>query len=99
MSNVITFLEQLGQDPTLAGRSPEAYAAAVDALGLDNAPREALLARDAETLSGLLGGRVQMMCFLFPADGDDQKSKDEPADDGEQPDQEKKESIRRDGLH
>lgn len=99
MSNVITFLEQLGQNPALAGRSPESFAAAVDALGLDDAPRQALLDRDADALSGLLGGRVQMMCFLFPADGDEQKKNDEPDNDDEQPGKEDKESIRRDGMH
>ncbi len=99
MSSVITFLEQLGQDPRLAGRSPDAYAAAVDALGLDNAPRQALLDRDADALNDLLGGRMKMMCFLFPADGDDQKKGDEPDGDEDQPPKEDKESIRHAGTH
>jgi len=91
MSNVIAFLESLGKDAALADQSPEAYAAAVDALGLDDAPRRALLARDAAGLNDLLGGRMKMMCLLFPADGeknndDGQESEgevpsDQPADD------------------
>ena len=70
MSNVIAFLEALGKNPALAEASNEDYAAAVDALGLDDAPRQALLARDATALNDLLGGRSKMVCALFPADGE-----------------------------
>lgn len=80
MSNVIAFLESLGKDAALAGQSPQAYAAAVEALGLDDAPRQALLARDAAGLNDLLGGRMKMMCLLFPADGEKNN------EDGEVPD-------------
>lgn len=82
MSNVIAFLESLGKDAALAGQSPEAYAAAVDALGLDDAPRQALLARDAASLNDLLGGRMKMMCLLFPADGEN-NNKDGEESEGE----------------
>lgn len=80
MSNVIAFLEQMGNNPALASQSPEDYAAAVDALGLDDAPRQALLERDPSALNDLLGGRPKMMCFLFPADGEKNN------EDGEVPD-------------
>lgn len=99
MSNVIAFLEKMGNNAALASQSPEDYAAAVDALGLDDAPRQALLARDPSALNDLLGGRMKMMCFLFPADGEEKKDGDEP-DDGDSPAKdEPKESIRRSGMH
>jgi hypothetical protein len=91
MSNVIAFLETLGSDPRLAGMDATAFAAAVDSLALDDAARAALLARDADALNGLLGGRLQMMCLLFPADGEPPKE-DEPTDD-EPADDEKRENI------
>lgn len=100
MSNVIAFLEQMGSNAALASQAPEDYAAAVDALGLDDGPRQALLARDANALNGLLGGRLQMIGFLFPADGDEKKDGEEQEDDGEEPTQDQpKESIRRSGAH
>ena len=99
MSNVIQFLEKMGKDPAMAKLDQDEYAAAVDALGLDDAPRRALLDRDADSLNGLLGGRHKMVCMLFPADGDDNK-KDDDQEDGDQPDQDdRKESVRQAGLH
>lgn len=99
MSNVIAFLEKMGNNPALAHQAPEDYAAAVDALGLDDAPRQALLDRDASALNGLLGGRLQMMCFLFPADGEEKKDGEGPADGDTPTEDAPKESIRGNGLH
>lgn len=99
MSNVIAFLEQMGNNAALAHQSPESYAAAVEALGLADAPRQALLDRDPAALNGLLGGRVQMMCFLLPADGEEKKDGDEPADGDAPSEDAPKESIRRNGMH
>lgn len=97
MSHVIAFLESLGKNPALADAANEDYSAAVEALGLDDAPRQALLTRDAAALSDLLGGRSKMVCALFPADDQPQKEQeDEPQEDS--PD-EKKEAIRQGNLH
>ena len=99
MSNVIAFLEKMGNNAALAHQSPDDYVSAVDQLGLDDAPRQALLDRDASALSGLLGGRMQMMCFLFPADGEEKKDGDEPAEGDTPAEDAPKESIHRSGLH
>jgi len=99
MSNVIAFLEEMGNNPALASQSPEDYAAAVDALGLDDAPRQALLDRDPSALNGLLGGRPQMMCILFPADGEEKKDGDEPGESDIPANDEPKESIHRSSRH
>lgn len=98
MSNVISFLESLGQDARLARQSDDDYAAAVRALPLDDQARLALLAKDAGALNDLLGGRPAMICALFPAE-------DTPAredDNGETPKEDtpdEKESIRDHGRH
>lgn len=100
MNNVIAFLERMGRDPSLAKLPTEELAAVIDEAGLDDAPRQALLDRDADALNGLLGGRHKMLCLLFPAEGDDQKKQDDDKEDGEQPDDDdRKESIRFDGRH
>jgi hypothetical protein len=86
MSNVIAFLESLGKDVAFSAPAPEAYADAVQALDLDDAARQALLARDAAGLNDLLGGRMKMMCLLFPADSDkNHQDGEEPEGEGEQP--------------
>ena len=101
MSNVIAFLEKMGNNAALAHQSPDDYVAAVDQLGLDDAPRQALLDRDASALNGLLGGRMKMMCLLLPADGEEpQQGEEQPDGDGDAPAQDdKKESIHRNATH
>lgn len=99
MSNVIAFLEAMGQDAAKGQLQGEEYTAAVDALGLDDAPRQALLQRDASAIGDLLGGRMKMMCLLFPADGDEKKD-DQQDDQNDGPgEDEKKESIQPYGHH
>lgn len=95
MSNVIAFLESMGKDAAYAAQSPESYKSAVDALCVDDAERQALLARDAAGLNDLLGGRMKMMCLLFPADGDkNNQDGEEPEGESDQPvDDEPKSSI------
>ena len=66
MSNVVQFLETLGAAPnTLSAAN---YAQAVEALSVDQASRDALLARDANALNHLLAGRAAMRCFIFVPD-------------------------------
>lgn len=91
MSKVIAFLETMGASPMLSSTQ---YAAAVAALDVDAAQRDALLARDHAVLNTLLGGRAtQMMMALFPVEqphkGDEKQDEDEKQDD------EPSESIRR----
>lgn len=99
MSNVIAFLESMGKDAAKARLSGEDYAAAVDALALDDAPRQALLDRDPLALGRLSGARLQMMCILLPADGDDNKKDDDQDGQDEPGEGETKESIRQHGHH
>ena len=66
MSNIVQFLESLGASPDqLSGAN---CASAVDAAKLDDAARDALLARDADGLNRLLSGRAAMRCFVFVPD-------------------------------
>ncbi|WP_188664277.1 hypothetical protein [Arenimonas soli] len=100
MNNVIAFLERMGRNPSLAQLPAAELASEARDLGLDDAPLQALLDRDADALNGLLGGRHKMMCMLFPAEGDDQKKQDDEQEDSEQPDDDdRKESIQRNGRH
>lgn len=83
MSNVIRFLESMGSDPSLARLSPAGYAAAVSALELDDAQRQALQDRDAVTLNALLGGQPKMYCAQFPGREDHPAKREDDAPDDE----------------
>ena len=85
MPNVIAFLETMGRDAAMPVHG-EGFAAAVDAAGLDDRARAALLARDAGALADQLGGRPRMICALFPAD-DDQQREDGDTPQGDEPDE------------
>lgn len=82
MSNVVQFMERLGRDPRCLSIAD--YAASVAALDIDEEQRRALLDRDHDALSGLLGGREKMMCVVWPADEpgqDDQPAREQPAEE------------------
>ena len=83
MSNVVQFIERLGRDPK--GLSIADYTASVAALDIDEEQRRALLERDQDALSALLGGREKMMCVVWPADEpgrqDDQPGDEQPVED------------------
>ncbi|MGH8051709.1 MAG: hypothetical protein ACREPB_13705 [Arenimonas sp.] len=87
MSNVIQFLESMGQNAALGKMSPEEYTATVKALGVDDLAEHALLNRDHEALNSLLGGRMKMMMVLVPAEDDEGEGK------GNDDDQKKEEEI------
>lgn len=64
--SIVQFLETLGASSN--AMSAANYANAVEALGLDNASREALLARDAIGLNQVLAGRAAMRCLVAVPD-------------------------------
>lgn len=64
--SIVQFLETLGASSNqLSGAN---YVSAVEALGLDDASRHALLARDTAAVSQLLSGRAAMRCFVAVPD-------------------------------
>ncbi len=84
MSNVLQFLEAMGQSAALSRLSPDQYAAMVASLESDEPIHRALMARDPAALGEALGGRHTMVCAIFAPDDD------VPDDDrrGDEPDQE-----------
>ena len=87
MSNVIRFLEQLGNRPAM----PHAeYVAAVDLLDADDAQKRALLDVDRDRLNDLLGGRAKMICMVASPDQEDMpaKSPDEQEETPAEPESE-----------
>lgn len=64
--DVIRFLESVGG----ASIPDAAYFAAVEALDVGDAEREALIARDGAALGRLLGGRERMYCSVLAPERD-----------------------------
>lgn len=89
MSDVVSFLEAMGSNPSIGRLSPAEYAAVVAQLGLDDAQASALIARDRFALDKMVGARKQ--CMLTLATPEDEPADDEPGDeekdgDGAKPD-------------
>lgn len=81
MSNIIQFLESMGQDAAHGNMSPEDYTAAVKALGVDDVAQHALLNRDQNALNDSIGAYKKMMMLLVPAEDDEGEGKSNEDDD------------------
>lgn len=64
--SIVQFLETLGASPN--NLSAANYVSAIETSGLDAATRDILLARDAEGINKLVGGRAAMRCFVATPD-------------------------------
>lgn len=80
MSNVIDFLERMGQDARLRQASLAEVESALDGEELDPRVREAILARDQLALNELLGRGV-LCCMLFPAEEEEDGEKEHEDED------------------
>lgn len=82
MSEAIRFLDSIGAAAALA---PSEYGAAVSALGVDDAQKNALLQRDDAALALLLEARATMMCIISaPQEEEPEPSQDDEPEPGEQ---------------
>jgi len=90
MSKAIEFLEALGSNPALIQPSMAAYADAVVALDVDEHKRSALLTRDVQMLSSLLGGRLKMAMSVATPDGGEESQEVPERRDDDQADTEEK---------
>jgi hypothetical protein len=68
MSNVIEFLERMGQDAELRYANGQAMEVAMTAADIDPAVRAALAAGDQQQLAALLGAKNNVCCAVFPVD-------------------------------
>lgn len=67
MSNIVKFLEAVGQDCDLRNASQQQWQTALTAQSLSPAVRAALANRDQSALTTLLGARNNVVCAVFPA--------------------------------
>lgn len=85
MTNVIDFLERLGQDARLRYACAEELDRALIGAQIDPALREALLGEDRRQLEALLGAATNVCCMVH-APEDDEDDEAEENEDGEEDD-------------
>lgn len=80
MSNVIDFLERLGQDAQLRGASGDEMEAALLNAGIEPELRTAILEADQRALEALLGADTNVCCVIYKEDEEEEEEKE---DEGE----------------
>jgi len=84
MSNVIDFLERMGQDAQLRHASQDEIELVLAGAKIDPELRVAILAGDQARLEIMLG-HVNVCCLVQPGkDDDDEDPEEEPSRDGEE---------------
>lgn len=81
MSNVIKFLEKLGQDAPYAQTPSSAIDLAAQNATIDPEIVEILKAGDRTRLLAVLGAQSNVCCMILPAKQDDDDKDDEPKED------------------
>ena len=85
MSNVIDFLERLGQDSQLRNATGEQIEAALLNAGIEPPLRTAILDGDQGALEALLGADTNVCCVIYKEDEEEEEEKeDEKEDEGEE---------------
>jgi hypothetical protein len=84
MSDVVEFLERMGQDAQLSRASDSEFEHVVASTGLDSILQNAILSKDSSTLEALLGIAVHC-AMLAPAE---EQEEQEDEDGGETPERE-----------
>ena len=71
MSDLIAFLNKMGQDASLRYASTVALTEALAEAGLDATARRAVLSGDCSLLESLVGADRNFCCMVFPVEDDD----------------------------
>lgn len=93
MSNVIDFLESLGQDAKLRHASRDEMERALLNAQIEPELRAAILDSDQTRLEALLGAQANVCCMIHAPDDDEDEPEDEPGEAGDE-DQDSQHSAR-----
>ena len=90
MSNVIDFLERLGQDAKLRGATGEELEAALLTAGIEPGLRQAILGDDRRALEELLGADGNVCCVVFKEDEEEEEEEEGEEEEEEEGDDDEK---------
>jgi hypothetical protein len=89
VSNVIDFLERLGQDAQLCDATGEEIEAALLNAGIEPRLRAAILKGDQAALEALLGADTNVCCVIYKEDEEEEEKEDEEEEEEEGEDDDK----------
>ena len=84
MSNVIGFLEKMGQDATLRHATQNELELALTLAQIDPELQTAIMSKDQTRIETLLGASRNICANLFPAKEDEDEGEEEPSKDGDE---------------
>jgi hypothetical protein len=85
MSNVIGFLEKMGQDASLRHATYNEMELALTSAQIEPEMQEAIIAGDKSQLELLLGARINIVCSVFPGkEDDDEEDEESPSKDDDE---------------
>jgi hypothetical protein len=84
LSNVIDFLERMGQDARLREATGAELDAALTQAGIEPALRTAMFVEDSRALESLLGVTPSMCCLINKEDEEEDEPDEEEEDDEEE---------------
>jgi hypothetical protein len=95
VSNVIDFLQRLGQDADLRHAPRTELEQALAEAGIDPALRTALLAADQRQLESLLGADTNVCCMVAPPNEEEEEDDDleEDEDEDDEDDEEDEDDV------
>lgn len=82
MSNVIGFLERMGQDASLRHAAQDELELALTCAQIDPALQAAIMDKDQAQIEALLGATTNVCCVLFPEKEDEEEQ--EPSKEDEE---------------
>lgn len=77
MSNVVDFLERMGQDAQLRHAASDEVERALANTGIDPVMRAAIFSEDQRHLEALLGASTNVCCMVRPADDEESEEDDD----------------------
>ncbi len=84
MSNVIGFLERMGQDAQLRHAATDEVNVALANAGIGPALQAVILGNDKAHLEALLGARTNVLCLVAPGKGEDDEDDESPDRDDDE---------------
>ncbi len=84
MSNVISFLESVGQDAALRHATKEELELALSKAQIDPALQTAILDKDQRQIEALLGAATNVCCGVLPGREEDDETEEEPSKDDDE---------------
>jgi hypothetical protein len=89
VSNLIDFLERLGQDAQLRSANDEQMDEALRNAGLEPSLREVIFGEDRQTLEVLLDADANVCCMVYKEDEEEEEEPEEEEEDDEDDEDEK----------